>query len=288
MSARPDRQLLASKVDSIRWFHSIDLGDGIVTPGLKSAQLLAIEADALLGPIRLDGAEVADIGAWNGYFSVESVRRGARRVVAVDEYTWTHPQYRGRESIELVNDTLRAGLALEQVSINDTSSATIGQHDVVLFLGVFYHLFNAPADLLRIAECARDVLVIESHHDALTLDKPAMILYPGATLANDATNWWGPNPALMRELLAMAGFERIFVQAHPHYGNRRGIYHAFRSDDVLHRRAADPAMPRSIDLSSLPANFRFADIQAAQRGATGALLARVRRLLYPLQRRRRE
>ncbi len=284
-TVNPDREDLQRRVDAITWFHSIDLGNGIVTRGTKSIDVLASEADALLGPVRLEGASVADIGAWNGYFSLDSRRRGAARVLAVDEYTWVHPEFRGRESIELVNTTLRADLEFKQVAIADTGPDSIGRHDVVLFLGVFYHLFDAPADLLRIAGCAKDVLVIESYHDALELTRPAMVFYPGATLANDATNWWGPNPALIRELLTMAGYERIFFRPHPDRGIVRGIYHAFRSSDALTRRAVDPSMPRSIDMSTLPANHRFVDANPVRRVIPGASFPRLRRWLRPFQRR---
>lgn len=71
------------------WFHSIDLGDGEVTSGTKSASELAAQTNALCLPLSLAGQTALDIGAWDGFFSFELERRGAKRVVALDEYAWS-------------------------------------------------------------------------------------------------------------------------------------------------------------------------------------------------------
>ena len=73
----------------ITWFHSLDLGDGHVTPGIKAPDQLAAEVASLNLPARLTGKSVLDIGAWDGFFSFEAQRRGARRVVALDHYAWS-------------------------------------------------------------------------------------------------------------------------------------------------------------------------------------------------------
>jgi tRNA (mo5U34)-methyltransferase len=70
------------------WFHSIDLGGGRVTPGLKSASVMAAELDHMRWP-DVRGRTVLDIGAWDGYFSFAAERRGAARVVALDHFVWS-------------------------------------------------------------------------------------------------------------------------------------------------------------------------------------------------------
>ena len=81
------------------------------------------------------------------------------------------------------------------VDVPELSPERIGTFDIVLFLGVFYHLFDPIDGLRRAATLAKEVLVVETHTDLCELDRPAMVMYPGAELAGDATNWWGPNPA---------------------------------------------------------------------------------------------
>ncbi len=58
----PAAQLLA-RAQQYYWFHSIDLGNGVVTPGSKSVDLLRAEAEAIFGPLSLGGKSVLDITA---------------------------------------------------------------------------------------------------------------------------------------------------------------------------------------------------------------------------------
>jgi len=69
------------------WWHSIDLGHGIVTKGYKSAARLCDEVAAMQFP-DVRGKSVLDIGAWDGFYSFEAERRGAQRVVALDHFVW--------------------------------------------------------------------------------------------------------------------------------------------------------------------------------------------------------
>ena len=71
----------------------------------------------------------------------------------------------------------------------------------MLFLGVFYHLFDPIDGLRRAASLAQEVLVVETHTDLGEIERPAMVMYPGRELANDPTNWWGPNNACVVALL---------------------------------------------------------------------------------------
>ena len=76
---------LAERVAALRWYHTIDLGHGVVTPGVDDTR----ERLARLAlPGSLAGKTVLDIGAWDGFFSFEAERRGAARVVASDSYSW--------------------------------------------------------------------------------------------------------------------------------------------------------------------------------------------------------
>jgi len=77
-----DVEQIKKEVEKIRWWHKIDLGNGIITPG-KSDTFKKIKGIGL--PEDLTGKTVLDIGAWDGFYSFESERRGASRVLAIDE-----------------------------------------------------------------------------------------------------------------------------------------------------------------------------------------------------------
>lgn len=67
------------------WYHRIDLGDGVETPGhFRMSDYLG----AYHLPERLDGMRVLDVGASTGFFAYEFERRGAAEVVAIELPTW--------------------------------------------------------------------------------------------------------------------------------------------------------------------------------------------------------
>ena len=222
---------LRRAVDEIRWFHRIDLGNGIVTPGVdrtpKKAETIGLPAD-------LRGKTVLDIGAWDGFFSFEAERRGADRVVAIDRRVWTTPPgpdrpWSGQEGFNLARRALDSRVEDLDVGIEELSPERIGSFDVVLFLGVFYHLPDPLPILERVASVTGERLILETHADLQTLRRPAMAYYPGDEVEGCGTNWWGPNLPLLDALLRGHGFSRIEV------AHRRGL--PYRVGRSLVRRA---------------------------------------------------
>jgi tRNA (mo5U34)-methyltransferase len=242
-----DSASLAAEAARHHWFHSIALGHGVVTAGLKPPAVLAAEARAVFDRVDLTGRSVIDIGAWDGFFSFEARRRGAARVLATDHFTWTHEQFRGRESFDFARRTLNADVEAMDIDVGELTPERVGTFDVVLFLGVFYHLYDPIAGLGRAASLARDLLIVETALDLQDVPRPAMVFYPGAELGNDATNWWGPNVLCMIDLLRGLGFGTIDATMHPH-GANRGIFHAWRSTAA---RRCDPAPETVFDPARL-------------------------------------
>ena len=214
---------LTSRIAALRWFHSIDFGDGVISPGDKSLDTIKREQAIFFDPMLLKGATVLDIGAWNGAYSFEAARRGAD-VLATDHYVWTHDVWRGREGFDIANAALGYNIKTRTIDVPDISNATVGSHDVVLFLGVLYHLPSPLTLLQNISDVALQCLVVETHADLLELDRPALAYYPGTTLNGDPTNFFGPNRAFIIEALK----ERGFTKFDTHYENNRLTVHAWR------------------------------------------------------------
>ena len=80
-----DKEIARARMEKIAWYHTIDLGDGLVTPGIDPTphKLRQIKL-----PASFAGKTVLDVGAWDGFFSFEAERRGASRVLAVDYVAW--------------------------------------------------------------------------------------------------------------------------------------------------------------------------------------------------------
>jgi tRNA (mo5U34)-methyltransferase len=225
-----DPAALEERVRRTPWFHSIDLGNGIVTPGGKTPAVHQKEYAAIFDPVDMRGRSVIDIGAWNGAYSFEAKRRGAARVLATDHFAWRHPALRGREAFELARSVLDIDLEVGELDIPALTPERVGTFDVVLFLGVFYHLLDPIAALRQIAALAREVLIVETHTDALEIRRPGMIMYPGVELDGDITCWWAPNPACMVALLKQCGFAKVDA-AWTNVGYR-SVYHAWRTDEL--------------------------------------------------------
>src|SRR5689334_21866545 len=74
---------LIGELGKLGWYHSIELNDGTVIPGIQTIAQLRERIERYPIPRDLRGKCVLDIGAWDGWFSFEMARRGAE-VVAVD------------------------------------------------------------------------------------------------------------------------------------------------------------------------------------------------------------
>ncbi|MSO78488.1 MAG: DUF1698 domain-containing protein [Acidimicrobiia bacterium] len=194
---------LRTEVNDIVWWHTIDLGNGIITPGRDETPARW----PLLGlPESLAGLSVLDIGAWDGFYSFEAERRGAARVVAADEFAWQQLGT-GRRGFDCAHRALGSEVEAREVDVLDLSPETAGgTFDLVLFLGVLYHLRDPITALERVASVTSDRLVLETHVDLLGVREPAAAFYPDKELYGDATNWWGPNLPALFGMLEVAGF----------------------------------------------------------------------------------
>ena len=193
------------RMNKIGWFHRIDLGDGVITPGIDDTP---VKLGQVHFPADLTGKSVLDIGAWDGFFSFEAEKRGANRVVSLDGGVWKVPTI-GRAGFEFAKKALNSKAEPVELEVNDISVALIGQFDLVLFLGVLYHLPDPFGSFLKVAAVAKHEILIETHVDLVELKTPAIAVYPGTECANDDTNWCGPNQAAMEGILRLAGFTQI-------------------------------------------------------------------------------
>ncbi|MCF3652127.1 DUF1698 domain-containing protein [Synoicihabitans lomoniglobus] len=205
-------EALPEAINQIRWFHRIDLGHGVITPGLDDTptKLARIQL-----PPSLTGKSVLDVGAWDGFFSFEAERRGAKRVVAVDSYCWSGEGWADKSGFELAHAQLNSNVESVYAEVLDIEPELVGQHDIVLFLGVLYHLRHPLLALEKMAAVTRDCLILETKVDLLHLGPPAMAFYNGTELNRDPTNWWAPNLPGLLAMLRAVGFSRFEVVSKP-------------------------------------------------------------------------
>jgi tRNA (mo5U34)-methyltransferase len=197
---------LRSRVAALRWYHTIDLGGGVVTAGADDTPQRLAKLDL---PQSLTGMTVLDIGAWDGFFSFECERRGASRVVAADYYSWSASGWGTKSGFLLAREVLGSRVEDIDIDVMDLSPERVGTFDLVLFLGVLYHLRHPLLALERVASVTRQTLVLETVVDMVGYGRPAVAFYPARELNNDPTNWWGPNAPAVHGMLTAVGFERV-------------------------------------------------------------------------------
>ncbi len=218
-----DADDLVSELQKITWYHTIPLGNGIVTPGLDDTPGRLAKIGL---PKDLTGRTVLDVGAWDGFFSFEAERRGAARVLATDSYCWGGEGWGSKDGFELARRTLGSSVEDREVDVLELSPETIGVFDIVLLLGVLYHLRDPMLALERVFSVTGERLIMSTLVDMTWWKGPAMAFYPGTEANQDPTNWWGPNPAAVVAMLHAAGFARVqIVDAYAPLRNRvmRGL-----------------------------------------------------------------
>lgn len=218
------------QADTIRklgpWFHNLHLPEGVQTapdhplgdfPAFKWASI----APHL--PEQMDDWEVLDIGCNAGFYSLELARRGARVTAMdhdrhyLDQAHWAARQLHLADHIEY-----RHGDIYELAGRSE-------RYDLVLFLGVFYHLRYPLLGLDLAAAASRQLLLVQSlatgaptenidtsdpgyaGRERLREDAWPKLAYVEHELAGDPTNWWVPNPPAMPAMLRSAGL-RISAQ----------------------------------------------------------------------------
>ena len=207
------------------WYHCLDFGNGIVTPGY-SATKWGVSGDFVGIPPSLEGKSVLDIGAWDGFYSFEAERRGARRVLATDSYVWK----KQKAGFQLARRVLESKVEDQDIDVLDLSPERVGTFDVVLFLGVLYHMRHPLLAMERVASVTKDHLILETHVDMLDEPRPAMAFYPEGELNGDTSNWCGPNPLMVLAMLKTVGFSRTEIYAGPFKmaTSTRMLFHAWK------------------------------------------------------------
>jgi tRNA (mo5U34)-methyltransferase len=224
---------LAADVAAIRWYHTIDLGGGLITKGIDDSSYRLARLDL---PNSLAGRSVLDIGAWDGFFSFEAERRGASRVVASDYYSWHGAGWGSKRGFELAREALGSKVEDIDIDVMDLSPDRIGTFDVVFFFGVLYHLRHPLLALERVASVTRGLLIVETVVDMAGFRRPAAAFYPGRELNNDPTNWWAPNVPALEAMLRDVGFADVkTVNPTPSaaYRAARAVAHRLRGKNAM-------------------------------------------------------
>src|SRR6185369_6697404 len=203
------------------WYHRIELPHGIVTPGWAP-----LDVSAYGIPTDLTGKRVLDVGAWDGFWTFEALKRGAAQVVAIDDFSdYLGKLDEGSRTAWQTFDTCRdiLGYTPERcqridMSVYDVTRELLGEFDVVFCFGTLYHLRHPLLALDRLASLCREEIYVESailddfspYQGGLSHGysggQMVMEFYPGKQYGGNDTNWWVPTLACLGYMVRAAGF----------------------------------------------------------------------------------
>lgn len=205
------------------WYHRISLPGGVVTPGGAPMypQMYRIPED-------LTGETVLDVGAWDGYWSFEAARRGARQVLAIDDFSDTIGAdiNADRSDQWKTFDLCRLALGYDP-SIVRRECWDVTQplekfglvFDRIFCFGLLYHVQHPIQVLQNLRSVCGGSIHIESAildgmaspytGHVYTGDECVAEFYPGKEYGGNASNWWVPTLRCLGGWLHTAGFRDI-------------------------------------------------------------------------------
>jgi tRNA (mo5U34)-methyltransferase len=198
---------LAARRESQGWWHSFDLPDGSHIEGVNPVGHLRERIERFPIPADLRGKRALDIGTWDGWFAFEMERRGAE-VLAVD--VWDNPRFHE------VHALLDSRVEHRLIDVYDLSPAKVGRFDVVLFMGVLYHLKHPLLALERVCSVTEGIAAVDSfvlqerHRPGSDVeDRPIMEFFEAAEFGGQTDNWVAPTVPCLLAFCRTAGFARV-------------------------------------------------------------------------------
>lgn len=211
------------------WFHNLHLPDGRQTaPDHPLGDFPSFKWNAIGPhlPNDLSGWKALDVGCNAGFYTFQLAQRGAHVTgLDVDEHYLTQARWAGEQLGVSDRVELRRGTVYDLARTDE-------QWDLVLFMGVLYHLRHPLLALDLIGRRVRRLLVLQTltmpgderaeQPADLPLEQRSRLLQPGwpklafveNQLAGDETNWWAPNAAGVEAMARSAGLEPISHPAH--------------------------------------------------------------------------
>ena len=223
---------LKEQIDSFQfWYHKIHLGDE-VTPGWAP-----LNSQNYNIPDDLTGKRVLDIGAWDGYWTFEALKRGAKEVVAIDDWSdlpYSKEAQITRKTVEtrIPWDTFDFcksyfGYTDEQckrITMSVYDIELLGSFDIVFFFGALYHCRYPLKALDCISAVCSDEIYVETAicnewspyrgkigSGYANRTDVVMEFYPNDELGYTPTNWWSPNLNCLYRMILASGFSQVDI-----------------------------------------------------------------------------
>ncbi len=196
-------------LDRTGLYHSIRLPNGRVLEGANPLDYLEERWASFGLPADLHGLKALDIGPWDGYFTFELERHGAE-VTAID--------YVDLDTFRKLHALTGSRAKYLQLDAYDIRRDLVGEFDIVLFLGVLYHLKHPLLALERICTVTRGFCIVdtyaidtEAYRAGQSSPIPYAEFYERGELGGQLDNWCGPTVSQVQAWVRAAGFASATV-----------------------------------------------------------------------------
>lgn len=230
MPAKVSPELRARIAAYEAWYHEFDFGDNVMSRPKHPHRDIWQATAQFLEPVDFKGKSVLDIGCWDGYWSFLAEQRGAAPVFATDDNSqhWTSlPGAWGASNspapglgFQLAHEAIGSRVRY-QGDVNIYHLDRLGQqYDVILCLGVFYHLSHLMSALTQLRHAVKPggVVILEgasiNDHRKSAMD----FLYGpddgfdgqgGEPERRDPSNWSIPSVRCLKDMLGACYFETV-------------------------------------------------------------------------------
>lgn len=156
-----DVAAVQKRIDAIPWYHEFDFGNGLLArskePDIELHRRFWRFIEEGLQAVDFRDKTVLDVGCWDGYWSFYVEQQGARSVVATDDFS---QNWASEAGLLLAKELLHSKVQTQtRRSVYDLAS--LGQKfDVILMLGVFYHLFDPFYAFAQLRHCSHPGTII--------------------------------------------------------------------------------------------------------------------------------
>lgn len=226
-------------VERYQWYHTVDLGNGLVTPGVYDYR----ETMSAFGfPEDMSGMTVLDVGSATGFFAFEFERRGARVVSMELPSLRDLDRFPGQDvesSLRKIENMMhrsepyterdlywyllegpfrycreKLGSKVERCysTVYDITLERTGVRegfDLVFIGDVLIHTLYPLKALAALAPLCRGQLVLAGVLPEGPQEPPAMVYIGGADAENDEVAWWHPNLSCLMQILQKLGFAEV-------------------------------------------------------------------------------
>ncbi len=227
--AGQEPMLNGTKLEDIDWYHTIDLGNGIVTPGFLDHRP---QVASYRLPDSLKGLRCLDVATFDGFWALEMEKRGAGEVVGIDVHSRADCDYPRNFEKEYLGwkaphepfpvkgmgfayarRALGSRIQRKVLSVYELSPETVGTFDFVFMSDLLLHLrdpFRAIENVFRVLRPGGRAIIADAYDPALDTDELRLTTRWRLVLDDySGCHWWLPSPSVLQWMIHSAHFTEI-------------------------------------------------------------------------------